>query len=70
MAYTCQNCGVSSEERSKLCDPASEIESGNLCAVPPDKVCSGKLDEMKFSCDACGSISASSENLCLPIEIR
>jgi hypothetical protein len=25
---------------------------------------------MQFSCEACGSVSASSENLCIPIEIR
>jgi hypothetical protein len=25
---------------------------------------------MKFSCDACGSVSATSDNLCIPVEIR
>jgi hypothetical protein len=69
MSYTCQNCGVSSEEASKLCDPANEIESGNLCGVPSDKVCSSIRDEMKFSCEACGSVSATSDNLCVPSEI-
>ena len=70
MPYKCQNCGVLSEERFNLCNPATNIESENLCAVPPDKVCDGKMDEMKFSCDACGSISATSDNLCIPVEIR
>ena len=56
MSYKCQNCGISSEERSKLCKPVTEIE--NLCAVPPESVCSGNSDEMKFSCNTCGSISA------------
>jgi hypothetical protein len=70
MTYTCQNCGVSSEEPGKLCDPANEIDSENLCAVSPEKVCSGKMEEMKFSCDACGSVSATSDNLCIPVEIR
>ena len=70
MSYICQNCGVSSEERLKLCNPAMEIEGENLCAVPPDKVCGGKKQEMKFSCDACGSTSAISDNLCIPVEIR
>ena len=69
MSYKCQNCGVVSEEFLNLCNPATEPESENLCAVSPDRVCSGKMDEMKFSCDACGSISATSDNLCIPIKI-
>ena len=47
----------------------TEPESENLCAVSPDRVCSEKKDEMKFSCDACGSISATSDNLCMPVKI-
>ncbi|MBB5348444.1 hypothetical protein JWG42_08660 [Desulfoprunum benzoelyticum] len=70
MTYTCQNCGVTAKERSKLCNPANEIELENACAVTAEKVCSEKIDEIKFSCDACGSVSASSDNLCVPIEIR
>ena len=46
MSYKCQNCGISSDERRDLCNPATEIE--NLCAVPPDSVCGGKIDEMKL----------------------
>ena len=70
MSYKCQNCGVLSEESLKLCNPATEPESENLCAVSPDRVCSGKMDDMKFSCDACGSISATSDNLCMPLKIE
>ena len=70
MMYTCQNCGVTAKERSKLCNPANEIDLENLCAVTADKVCSDNLEAMKFSCEACGSVSASSDNLCIPIEIR
>ncbi len=70
MLYKCQNCGVESEQRLNLCNPATDIESENLCGVPADKVCSGKIDEMKFSCEACGSISSTSSNLCNPVEIQ
>ncbi len=69
MSYKCQNCGSISEERFSLCNPATEIDSENLCAVSSDRVCGGKKNEMKFSCDACGSISATSDNLCIPVEI-
>lgn len=70
MSYTCQNCGASAEDSSKLCHPASEEQSSNLCGVPADKVCNGKITEMKYSCDACGSVSASPGNLCSPSAIR
>lgn len=70
MSYTCQNCGVSSEESSKLCAPAREIESGNLCGVPAEKVCNSKMEEMKFSCDSCGSVSATADNLCSPSALK
>jgi hypothetical protein len=56
MSYTCQNCGVTAEESSKLCNPASDMESGNLCGVPADKVCGGNMEQMKYACDACGSV--------------
>ena len=69
MSYKCQNCGVVSEEYLDLCNPATELESENLCAVSQDKICSEQKQEMKFTCDACGSVSATNDNLCLPIEI-
>jgi hypothetical protein len=70
MNYTCQNCGATAKERRELCNPVNEIDLENLCAVTAEKVCSDKKDELKFSCEACGSVSASSENLCVPIEMR
>jgi hypothetical protein len=70
MSYTCQNCGVTAEESSKLCNPASETESGNICGVSADKVCSGSMEEMKYTCGTCGSLSATFDNLCSPSEIK
>lgn len=70
MSYKCQNCGVVAEEFLNLCNPSTEPESENLCAVSPDRVCSDKKGKMKFSCDACGSISATADNLCMPLKIE
>ena len=70
MAYTCQNCGVSAEESSRLCRPSSEELSNKFCGAPATQVCNSKLVEMKYSCDACGSVSANPETLCNPSQIR
>ncbi len=69
MAYSCQNCGASAEESSKLCNPTSAELSTKFCGVPAGKVCNGKLAAMKYTCDACSSVSADPENLCSPSKI-
>ena len=65
MTYTCQNCGFTADNSSSLCNP-TEIVEDNLCGISEDLVCEDKLTSMKYSCDACGKLSADAELLCDP----
>ena len=69
MAYTCQNCGASAEDPSDLCKPAIEEPGNKLCGAPASQICNGKLVEMKYTCDASGSVSADADRLCNPSQI-
>ena len=66
MAYTCQNCGSDADDSSKLCKPINKEQESKSCGVSATEVCNDKLAAMKFSCEACGSLSAGAENLCQP----
>ncbi len=68
--YTCQNCGATADDSSSLCKPTSEELDSKLCGVPATQVCEDKVTTMKYSCDACGSVSAFVECLCSPSVIR
>lgn len=70
MSYTCQNCGVSAEESSSLCNPTNEELDSKFCGASSVLVCDGQLSSMQYSCDACGSVSADPEHLCNPSKIR
>lgn len=70
MAYTCQNCGVTAEMSSALCNPTREEVDTKFCATTADQVCRDQLKIMKYSCDACGSVSVDAEHLCNPSQIR
>ncbi len=70
MAYTCQNCGVTTDNSSDLCNPTSEELDSNFCGIPATHVCDGQLSSMKYTCDSCGSVSADAEHLCNPSEIK
>jgi hypothetical protein len=70
MAYSCQNCGASAEDSSKLCNPTTEELNNKFCGVPAAAVCNGKLAEMRYTCDACGSVSADADKLCSPSQLR
>ena len=71
MAFTCQNCGVTAPMSSKLCNPTSEeVDSeSKFCGTSADQVCQDQLKTMKYSCDACGSLSVDAEHLCNPSQI-
>ena len=70
MAYTCQNCGIESEDCESLCNPTNEELTGTFCGISSGQVCGDRLEEMKFSCDSCGRVSPDAEHLCKPVEIR
>ena len=70
MAYTCQNCGVTADNYSDLCNPTSEKLDNRFCGASSVEICDGKLSSMKYSCDACGSVSADADRLCNPTEVR
>lgn len=67
LAFTCQDCGVTADNSSSLCNPTEVIED-NLCGISTGKVCEDKLTTMKYSCAACGRLSADAELLCDPTE--
>jgi len=69
MTYTCQNCGITADNSSSLCNPASE-ELGKFCGAPADQVCEEQLTAMNYVCSGCGSMSAEAEHLCDPELIR
>jgi len=69
MAYTCQNCGVTSKMSSSLCNPSSKEDDSKFCGTSATEVCQDQLKTMKYSCDACGSVSADAEHLCNPSQI-
>ena len=70
MTSTCQNCGVSAEDSSHLCNPMSEEIGNKFCGNTADQVCNESLATMRYSCDTCGSISADADHLCNPGPIR
>ena len=70
MSYTCQNCGVTADNNSDLCNPTSEKLDTRFCGASSIQICDGKLPSMQYSCDACGSVSADAEHLCNPSKIR
>ncbi|GAB6190609.1 hypothetical protein [Desulfocastanea catecholica] len=70
MTYTCQNCGVTADKYSDLCNPTSEKLDSRFCGIPTVEICDGKLSTMQYSCDTCGSVSADAEHLCNPTKIE
>lgn len=82
MTYTCQNCGVTADNSSSLCNPIDVIKD-NLCGISADHfmdpsnttfehntVCEDKRTTMKYFCAACGRQSADDELLCDPDKIN
>jgi len=70
MAYTCQNCGVTADNHSDLCNPTGEKLDNRFCGASSIQICDGKLSSMQYSCDACGSVSADAEHLCNPSKLK
>ena len=70
MSHIWQNCGVTADIFSDLCNPTSEDLCINFCDNPTSDVCEVHFSSMKYSCDLCGSISADEEFLCNPSEIK
>jgi len=68
--YTCQNCGATADTSSSLCKPTSGEFESKFCGAPAEQVCEEKIKTMKYSCDACGSVSADAEHLCNPSLIK
>ena len=69
ITYTCQNCGVTADNPSSLCNP-TDVIADNLCGISAHMVCEDKLTTMKYSCAACGRLSADAEHLCDPDLIK
>jgi len=65
MAYICQNCGVTNEDASSICNPIDEQYNKKSCAVGTAGVCEYKVEEMKYTCE-CGNVSANPQHLCKP----
>lgn len=70
MVYSCRNCGASAEDSGKLCNPTSEELNHKFCGASPEKICDGKLTDMRFVCTTCGSFSAAPDTLCSPSPVE
>lgn len=70
MQYFCQICGVTADDAATLCDPIHNESNRTLCNAPEAEVCKDKEPAVKYTCDACGSVSANQELLCNPSRIR
>jgi len=65
MAYICQNCGVTANDRKTLCNPITDEDNGKLCKDRTYNVCRENASEMEYSC-ICGNVSADPQYLCNP----
>lgn len=64
--YTCRNCGVRDDNAENLCRPSAEQGDEKFCGSNALDVCDKKIVSMKFTCDACLSVSADPDKLCSP----
>jgi hypothetical protein len=68
--YTCQNCGATADDSSRLCKPSSEEQETKFCGIPTKQICEEEVSPMNYKCVACGSMSAFVEHLCSPSLIK
>jgi len=73
--YTCETCGVISNNRAHLCNPVP-TEQGvdcNYCGAAitePYHVCAGMVKEPEYYCSQCGRVAVESRVLCRPKGIK
>lgn len=65
MAYICQNCGVTANEKKTLCNPISDENNSRSCKRESSNVCLENVSEIEYSCP-CGNVSANPHFLCHP----
>lgn len=70
MAFICQNCGVTTEDKKTLCNPIDEENNSKLCSkqlgsTQVSNVCRENALAVEYSC-TCGNVSANSQYLCHP----
>jgi hypothetical protein len=65
MSYTCQNCGVTTDDQRTLCNPVVDEENDKLCERETFNVCEDNAAAIEYSCP-CGNVSAEPEHLCHP----
>lgn len=68
--YTCENCGATADDSSRLCKPTSKEQEIKFCGVPANDVCEEKIPSVKYKCDSCGKMSAFVGHLCSPSLIK
>ena len=66
MTYKCMNCGATSEDAHRLCNPGTEELEGKLCATSTDQVCGEHLPNMSYTCATCGGLAPDAGHLCDP----
>lgn len=69
MTYTCMNCGGTSKNLNRLCNPATKDLEGKFCATSTDQVCDDLLSAMKYTCATCGGLAPEAGHLCDPKKI-
>ena len=65
MAYICQNCGVTTNDKKTLCNPINEENNSKLCSRQTYDVCLDHASEIEYSC-TCGTVSVNPQYLCHP----
>jgi len=63
------NCGATSEDSNRLCNPGTEELDGKLCATSTGQVCGEHVPEMKYTCATCGGLAPNSGHLCYPKKV-
>lgn len=69
MTYKCMNCGATSDDWNRLCNPGTEDLEGKLCATSTDQICDERLPDMKYTCGTCGGLAPDAGHLCDPQKI-
>lgn len=73
MAHLCKSCGAVADDPGHLCDPVVDEMICVFCgekSVGVTHMCKAKIHAIKYSCDSCGRVAATGEDLCKPIEIK
>lgn len=67
--YECGTCGVVSELKDELCDPALQSGMGDYCGTSKDtgRMCDNMKEHLTYVCGTCGRPAEQAELVCKPV---